>query len=435
MTEQKKEAPIIIDGVGNNDFNRGDQAIRVTVTKILDEVLPQFPRLYSSFYKREDVEFDGPLPDPKAIRPSVYEILRKNQWAWCALASLTRPLNYYPNRKIRRYMKDATAYVLTAGDILVMDYTNMGLRINSAPCYWATREGVPNIVWGASIGPFPSGTALERRMAKLFGSMDLVMVRERQTVAYLRSLGVTSNVRQVADSAFTLPTVPLKVQGRDEIQPGDRYIPKDLDDALTAGAIGLDLSPYRTQITDVRNETWFRQTLEALTNVIRRFDRPIVLIPHVHMPDWIFRGNDDFLFQRALVDALPPELRDRVIRYDSRTHTCMEIKWVISRLLALASQRTHACIAAYSSCVPAFAISYSRKSIGIYEDLFGEGDRTWIDSFKSISGDRLANAIGDMLERRDEIVEHLQKVMPAYQQTAIRAGEYATELLRKKGKI
>lgn len=434
MTENLNQAPIIIDGVGNNDFNRGDQAIRITVCKLLDTFLPQFPRLYSSFYKREDVEFNGPCPDPKAVYPSVYEIPRKMQALWCARADLTRVFNYYPGRKIRKYMKNATAYVLTAGDILVMDYTPMGLRINSAPCYWATREGIPNIVWGASIGPFPSGTALERRMAKLYGSMDLLLVRESQTFNYLQSLGVTENVMHVCDSAFNLPVVPLKVEGRDELAPGERFIPRALDDALNAGAVGLDLSPYRTQQKTMSDEQWFRQNLDALTNVVRKVDRPIILIPHVHMPNWIFQGNNDFVFQTRLYNELPDDLRKQVILYDSREHTCMEIKWVISRLQMIGSMRTHACIAGYSTCTPTFAITYSRKSIGIYEDLFGAGDRKWIESFKNVSGD-LANVVNDMLARRTEIVERLQSVIPGYQRLAYQGGERVAELLRARGKL
>ena len=332
-------------------------------------------------------------------------------------------------------MDNATAFMAIAGDILVMDYGPLALRINSAPFYHAVRHKTPNFMWGTSIGPFPTGSAVERRMAKLLSSLDLILVREPKTVEYLTSLGITSNLRKVADAAFTLPAVPLPVEGKDPIEPGAPFLPSGIDEALQAGAVGLDLSPYCSQVSRIKPEDWFRQNLEVLIDLRKNIKEPIVLIPHVMMPKWIFPECDDFIFQTKLHESLPAEMKKDILVYDPREHNCMQMKWVISRLLAIASVRTHAAIAGYSSCIPTLAISYSRKSQGLNEDLFGPGNERWITSFKNLAGGRLTELVRDLLANRDEISDHLHSVMPAYQQSAWKAGEYVAEMLRTKGRI
>lgn len=435
MNTGKQKPPIIIDCGGNNDSNRGDQAIRVTTCRIFAKYLPDIPHLYSSFYKREGAEFVGRCSDPMAISPSVYEL--RHEWIalWALRAQISRLWNYYPSRKISRYMKDATAFMAIAGDFLVMDYGPLALRINSAPFYHAVRHGTPNFMWGTSIGPFPSGSAIERTMRKLLASIDLILVREPKTVEYLTQLGLTANIRKVADAAFTLPTVALPVEGKDPISTDEPFLPKAIDDALNAGAVGLDLSPYCSQVSPVSPSDWFRQNLEVLIDVRKKIKEPIILIPHVMMPKWIFPECDDFIFQTKLHENLPPEMRNDILVYDPRKHSCMEMKWVISRLLAIASVRTHAAIAGYSSCIPTLAISYSRKSLGINEDLFGPNDTRWITSFKNLANGQLAELVHKLLDHRQEISDHLHQIMPAYQESAWKGGEYVAEMLRARGKI
>ena len=49
----------------------------------------------------------------------------------------------------------------------------------------------------------------------------------------------------------------------------------------------------------------------------------------------------------------------------------MELKGYIARCRFFVGARTHATIAAYSSCVPTLVLGYSVKSRGIARDLFG----------------------------------------------------------------
>ncbi|MDO5124498.1 MAG: polysaccharide pyruvyl transferase family protein, partial [Eubacteriales bacterium] len=54
-----------------------------------------------------------------------------------------------------------------------------------------------------------------------------------------------------------------------------------------------------------------------------------------------------------------------------KDHNCEELKGYISRCRFFVGARTHATIAAYSTCVPTLVVGYSIKSKGIAKDLFG----------------------------------------------------------------
>ena len=53
-------------------------------------------------------------------------------------------------------------------------------------------------------------------------------------------------------------------------------------------------------------------------------------------------------------------------------HNCMEMKGFIARCRFFVGARTHATIAAYSSCVPTLVVGYSVKAGGLQRDLLGQ---------------------------------------------------------------
>lgn len=61
--------------------------------------------------------------------------------------------------------------------------------------------------------------------------------------------------------------------------------------------------------------------------------------------------------------------KDRICIVDD--HNCMQQKYIISQCSYFIGARTHATIAAYSTCVPTLVVGYSVKAKGIAKDLFG----------------------------------------------------------------
>ena len=325
---------------------------------------------------------------------------------------------WFPPLRIHRELTKDHCLLALGGDNLSFDYGLLATLLFFSPFAKAVKLGVPSVIWGASIGPFRQKPVWEKRFANILRQVDLITAREPLTQSYLAELGIERNVRMVSDPAFLLPTeLPI--------------LPKPLENALNSGAVGFNIAPLMSRYSGQSPQQWLAAVAEMLTNVVRRIDLPVVLIPHVMMSPNIFPANDDFLFMQDLHNALEPATRERVVLYDAREHTCKQIKGVISRCRVFAGSRTHATIAALSTNVPTFSIGYSVKSRGINHDLFGHEE--WSAHFSDLTGQRLADRIDNLLREEDGVRNHLAKVIPDYVEKAWLNGQYLRETLDGKG--
>ena len=76
--------------------------------------------------------------------------------------------------------------------------------------------------------------------------------------------------------------------------------------------------------------------------------------------------------------------------------------------------RTHATIAAYSSCVPTLVLGYSVKSRGIARDLFGNEENYVLPVQSLQEPDELTKHFRWLVGHEKEIKDHLEKIMPEY---------------------
>lgn len=119
----------------------------------------------------------------------------------------------------------------------------------------------------------------------------------------------------------------------------------------------------------VRHEKTEGITLANYRNLIdyilENTDCHIALIPHV-----MWKYNDDRLTLIELYNGY--QGNERVVLFEDMP--ARKIKYVISKCRMFIGARTHATIAAYSSCVPTLVVGYSVKARGIARDLFGTED-------------------------------------------------------------
>ena len=76
--------------------------------------------------------------------------------------------------------------------------------------------------------------------------------------------------------------------------------------------------------------------------------------------------------------------------------------------------RTHATIAAYSTCVPTLVIGYSVKSRGIAKDIFGTDYGLVVPVFEIDSAEKLIKTYEDFSRKKEIYRKQLEKVMPSY---------------------
>jgi len=419
MIVSSKTPRVILHG-NNFDANRGCQALRLTAQMVFDRYLPGHQRLHANIFRNDDPQFHQREPDPGSAG-LLWETARQGTagfYLWGTPLFTRSLIGRFPAMKVHRELNTSAPLIALGGDNLSFDYGFLASLLFFSPLHAAVQRGVPSVVWSASIGPFSARPQWEKRFAQVLRQVDLITVREPVTQAYLESLGVKGNTRTVSDLAFLLPAEPTT-------------LPADIEQALASGAVGLNVAPLMKRYTHFSAHAWREQALAMLTEVRRKIDAPLVLIPHVMMSPKVFAHNDDYEFMRGLVEALPANVRDNVFLYDARNDTCKQIKWVISRLRMFAGSRTHATIAALSSGVPTFCIGYSIKSRGLNQGIFGH--ERWVSHVSNLTAGQLAERLQELLSEEDGVRAHLAAFMPDYSQLAWKNGEYLQEMLVQRG--
>ena len=211
---------------------------------------------------------------------------------------------------------------------------------------------------------------------------DLICARESITYEALKQ--INPNTILTVDPAFVLPAVKTEI-------PSNSYI-------------GVNVSPLIT-----KRETSAGITLENYKNLIKYIlentTEDIALIPHV-----VWKSNDDRKVLGILKDYFSDN--ERVILVAD--HNCMEQKYIISHCRMFVGARTHATIAAYSSCVPTLVVGYSVKAKGIAEDLFGESEHYVLPIDEIKESDDLIKAFSWLQQNEGNIRKHLVNIIPEY---------------------
>lgn len=259
------------------------------------------------------------------------------------------------------------------------------------------KRGVKTALWGCSIEP---EVVTQRGIAEDLARYDLIVARESITCEAVRR--VQENVVLAPDPAFFME-------------------PREcgLDSCLCAGnIIGVNISPMI--ISNEKSSGMAYENYKRLIQyILSETDAVIALIPHV-----VWASNDDRRVLRQLYEDFGQNPRLVLIE----DHTAPELKYIISKCSFFVGARTHATIAAYSSCVPTLVVGYSVKARGIARDLFGTEDGYVLPVQDMCRPQQLTEAFNTLYENREHISAHLKKLMPDYLPSARTAVAAINEL-------
>lgn len=247
-----------------------------------------------------------------------------------------------------------------------------------------TKQGCKSVLLGCSLEEklFQDPLFIEDMQ-----QYDYISARESLTYAMLQKAGL-KKIGLTPDSAFTLEK---------ELLP----LPASFVEGNT---IGINLSPLV-----VRKEAKAGIVLDNFVCLIRfileNSDYNVALIPHV-----VWHDNDDRTVLKEIYYKV--NCPNRVVLIDDCN--CMQLKGFISRCRFFIGARTHATIAAYSTCVPTLVLGYSVKSRGIATDIFGTDEHYVLPVQQLSTADALTNAFCWMMEHEQEIRGHLNAVIPEY---------------------
>lgn len=270
------------------------------------------------------------------------------------------------------------------------------------------QAGTKTILLGCSIEP-----ELLKNQAIREDLSQYQMIIARESITYEALLQMQKeqeaegktrlpDIRLYPDSAFTLKT---------ELPVSQEY-PLDKD------TIGINISPM---IQDNESEPGItmRSYQALIQHILDTTQSQIALIPHV-----VWARNDD----RVPITQLYEKYQDtgRVMLISDRN--CMQLKGIISQCRMFVGARTHATIAAYSSLVPTLVVGYSVKARGIARDLFGTEEHYVIPVQLLGKPEQLIAAYDWLAAHEKEMRQHLEQVMPAYQEQAMKTGKEVERL-------
>lgn len=259
------------------------------------------------------------------------------------------------------------------------------------------EKGGKTVLWGCSFEP----SEMDAATAKDIARYDLITARE--SISYEALKAVNPNTVLVADPAFALDSVELPLP--------ESWQPEN--------TIGINVSPLVMQC-EKSDGIAYEAYRSLIAHILITTDMTVALIPHV-----VVETNDDRIPLRNLYEEFSSTGRVLLIE----DHNCCELKGYISRCRMFIGARTHATIAAYSTCVPTLILGYSVKSKGIARDIFGTEEHYVLPVQEMRNPDELANGFDWLSANEMTVRDHLIKTMPEYKARALLARDAVEELM------
>lgn len=257
----------------------------------------------------------------------------------------------------------------------------------------AGQQGAKSILWGASIEP----SAITAEMTAVLNTHTHILVRESITFQALRENGVTTNVHLIPDIAFTLP-------------------PQEVSLPFSSGYVAINISPLVVR-KEKEPEILYQSVQNLIDHILTATGLNIALVPHVTV-----KADNDCEALQNVFERLSAHQRARV-RVIGGNLSASEYKYILAHCEVLVCARTHASIAAYSSCVPTLVLGYSVKSAGIAADLGISETVLPVDSIQDPH--LLTEHFKELYSQKIQYREHFLKNMPHY---VARAEEYSNFL-------
>lgn len=391
----------VLEGI-RGVYNYGCEAIVRGTTVILRRLWPDAVIIYLTPQPRYDEETLGDL----GLRVVAAGAGKDPPWPTRVRRRLCRRLGLAPpGLPPDPHVRGADCVLSIGGDLFTL-----GPGEEHADCFPVVEHartlletGVPLVLWAASVGPFDQNPAARTAFQSLLRRMTLITARESLTQDYLRGLGIGDRTKFAADPAFLM--APREDAARTWINPSRR-------------TLGVNLSPLAGRyLAGSGGLPAFRDVqVRMLARLLETYDVDILLVPHVVSP-WD-PGDDDLGYLADLLFRLPPRLAGRVRLLPGDLHA-PRTKGILGRCEAVITARMHCGVAAISMGVPVLFLSYSPKSVGLCEYVYGT--RQWVMPLPSADPTDVVAAVGDLLGRRRQLQRCLADRLPVIRDEALKA--------------
>lgn len=370
--------------------NHGCEALVRTVCSLLHE---DYKISLLSESPQEDIYYD--IQKLVEIKPAKSAYSKFSFDFFKAYLSLRKgdyiPLDVLPYKKSLEKINANDVEISIGGDIYCYDDYRKFIELHKLIC----KKGCKTVLLGCSL---EKALFDDPEFIEDINRYDLIFARESLTYKLLEDAGV-KNISLIPDSAFTLPAEKV-----------------ELPESFIAGnTVGLNISPLVLK-KESSEGIVMANCRNLIQSILTNTDCAVALIPHV-----VWQDNDDRTVLKILYDEFKSS--NRVLLIEDAN--CMQLKGYISQCRFFIGARTHATIAAYSTCVPTLVLGYSIKSRGIARDLFGDEEHYVLPVQDLQKENDLTDAFMWLSEHEQEIKNRLESVIPEYK---AKAGTVGSEL-------
>lgn len=367
--------------------NHGCEAIVRTLSSMIKKEKPDsFLKLYT-FKKAEDEKAGFPFVDEMeefdySVKPKNVNFSDKIKIALYSKQSQKKADDFYYTIACRNpSLKKNDVYISVGGDNYCYGDGHVAKAMNTT----LRSMGKKTVLWGCSIGP---EDMTPDKIEDLKG-FDLIVSRETYSYNALIENGIDKNTVLYPDSAFLLP-VDEKMNESFEVKEH---------------TVGLNISNFVYPKDCDENHPAKKAVFSLIRYILDETDLNILLIPHVTRDNKADCETLGEIYQKFKCDR---------VGLVGGEYSATEYKSIISRCEAFIGARTHATIAAYSTCVPTLVIGYSIKSKGIAKDIFGTYEGYVFPVEELSDSNRFIEIFKNFYAQNGEMRKYLQSFMPDY---------------------
>lgn len=313
---------------------------------------------------------------------------------WAAVYRLTKlslPLSKNLKDIVTAYQEADLVIPVGGGYIRAQSgfINTIGLFFIIHPFFFARILGKTTIGYSQSVGPF--GNALQIWMSKrATKTLNGIIVRESISLELLKKWGITKNVFLSVDSGFSFESNTI-IDVRQQFNiPSEKMI------------IGVTV---RTWLPALQQTVYEKIVAELCDVLIEKYNAVIIFIPQVTVEMYV---DDDRESSKRVYQYMKYKEQCRLImeKYDHQT-----IKAIYGGLDYLIGTRFHSVIFGLTAYVPAIAVGYEHKTLGIMTDL---GLEKWVMDIKNIQADKTVALFDDLVRNREQYIAHLRSTLPPY---------------------
>lgn len=380
-------AAILNETIGTESFELSMASIQPLVDK--NEGLP----LYENFYQRFSKNISG-------VRGHILQFISKI----CTKMHIEDWAFYYQHYDLLNAVKNQDVFVEMGADNYDVEYGEGYKWLYRCHEWIKKHTSVKMLLYDCSLN---KNSITESFMAEV-ERFDSTTIRESESFNNFMEIYKGNKAYLCPDPAFVMP-------------PEETSLPDVLKER---DCVGINLSDLVLRDSyGVSKELAFDNYYTLIDYILQKSEMGVVLIPHV-------MKNQDLSVLRQLYQRYTTN--KRVVLIENENLKASQLKYIISKFRFLVTARTHASIAAYSSCVPTLVLGYSVKSRGIAKDLFGDYTN-YVFSINDLANKSdLKNSFIWITEHENEIHKKLEEVMPDYKERTQKVGFIIKEMLYGK---